>query len=108
LSFQLAKVHGIPARLHFTLVIVFFLIAWTLASSFMPQYLPNLTTAQYWIMCAAGSVILFVSVFLHELMHSVVAMRYGMKVRQIVLFIFGGVSEYPRIPRTLERSSISP
>lgn len=59
----------------------------------MPQYLPNLTTAQYWIMGAAGAVILFVSVFLHELMHSVVAMRYGMKVRQIVLFIFGGVSD---------------
>jgi Zn-dependent protease len=93
LSFQLAKVHGIPVRLHFTLVIVFFLIAWTLASSFMPQYFPNLTTAQYWIMGAAGAVILFVSVFLHELMHSVVAMRYGMKVRQIVLFIFGGVSD---------------
>lgn len=93
MSFQLAKVHGIPVRLHFTLVIVFFLIAWTLASSFMPQYFPNLTTAQYWIMGAAGAVILFVSVFLHELMHSVVAMRYGMKVRQIVLFIFGGVSD---------------
>lgn len=59
----------------------------------MPQYFPNLTTAQYWIMGAAGAVILFVSVFLHELMHSVVAMRYGMKVRQIVLFIFGGVSD---------------
>ena len=59
----------------------------------MPQYFPNLTTAQYWIMGAAGAVILFISVFLHELMHSVVAMRYGMKVRQIVLFIFGGVSD---------------
>jgi Zn-dependent protease len=59
----------------------------------MPQYFPNLTTAQYWIMGAAGAVILFVSVFLHELMHSVVAMRYGMKVRQIILFIFGGVSD---------------
>jgi Zn-dependent protease len=44
-------------------------------------------------MGAAGAVILFISVFLHELMHSVVAMRYGMKVRQIILFIFGGVSD---------------
>ena len=93
MSFQIARVRGIPVRLHFTLIIVFFLIAWTLASSFMPQYFPNLTTVQYWLMGATGAIILFISVFLHELMHSVVALRYGIKVRQIILFIFGGVSE---------------
>jgi Zn-dependent protease/predicted transcriptional regulator len=95
MSVQIAKVKGIPVRLHFTLIIVFFLIAWTLASSFMPRYFPNLTILQYWIMGAAGAIILFISVFLHELMHSIVALRYGMKVRQIILFIFGGVSEIP-------------
>jgi Zn-dependent protease len=76
-------------RLHFTLIIVFFLVAWTLASSFMPQYFLNLATVQYWIMGAIGAIILFISVFLHELMHSVIALRYGIKVRQIILFIFG-------------------
>jgi Zn-dependent protease/predicted transcriptional regulator len=95
MSFQIAKVKGIPVRLHFTLIIVFFLIAWTLASSFMPRYFPNLTIMQYWIMGATGAIILFISVFLHELMHSVMAQRYGMKVRRIILFIFGGVSEIP-------------
>ena len=44
---------------------------------------------------AIGAIILFISVFLHELMHSVIALRYGIKVRQIILFIFGGVSEIP-------------
>lgn len=39
-----------------------------------------------------GAIILFVSVLLHELSHSMVALRYGLKVREIVLFIFGGVS----------------
>jgi Zn-dependent protease/predicted transcriptional regulator len=103
MSFQIAKVKGIPVRLHFTLIIVFFLIAWTLASSFMPQYFPNLTTVQYWIMGAAGAIILFISVFIHELMHSVVALRYGMKVRQIILFIFGGVSEIPEETRDFRK-----
>jgi Zn-dependent protease/predicted transcriptional regulator len=93
LSFQIAKVKGIPVRLHFTLIIVFLLIAWTLASNFMPQYFPDLAPIQYWIMGIAGAIVLFVSVFLHELMHSIVALRYGMKVRQIILFIFGGVSD---------------
>jgi Zn-dependent protease/CBS domain-containing protein len=44
-------------------------------------------------MGSIGAIILFISVLLHELMHSVVALRYGIKVRQIILFIFGGVSE---------------
>ncbi|AFU60016.1 putative zinc metalloprotease [Candidatus Nitrososphaera gargensis Ga9.2] len=89
----MARVRGIPVRLHFTMVIAFLLIAWTLAGGLMQVYVPGLTAAQYWLMGAAGAVVLFFSVFLHELMHSIVAMRYGIKVRQITLFIFGGVSE---------------
>jgi Zn-dependent protease len=103
MSFQIAKVKGIPVRLHFTLIIVFFLVAWTLVSSFMPQYFPNLATVQYWIMGAIGAIILFISVFLHELMHSVIALRYGIKVRQIILFIFGGVSEIPEETRDFRK-----
>lgn len=84
---------GIPVRLHFTLILAFLLIMWTLAVGFMPQYSPGLTPVQYWVMGAAGAAVLFFSVFVHELMHSVVAIHYGMKIRQIMLFIFGGVSE---------------
>lgn len=65
----------------------------------MPLYFPGLDAAQYWIMGGAGAVVLFISIFLHELMHSVVAQKYGIKVRQIILFIFGGVSEIPEETR---------
>jgi len=93
LSLQVTRIKGIPIRLHFTLIVVFFLILWTLATRFMPQLYPNLSQIDYWIMGAAGALILFISVLLHELAHSLVAIRYGLKVRQIILFIFGGVSE---------------
>lgn len=93
MSVRIATVDGIPVRLHFTLIIAFLLISWSLATYFMPDYLPGLTTTEYWIMGAAGSVILFVSVLVHELAHSKLATRYGIKVNQIVLFLFGGVSD---------------
>lgn len=93
MSVRIATVDGIPVRLHFTLIIAFLLISWSLATYFMPDYLPGLTTTEYWIMGAAGSAILFVSVLVHELAHSKLAIRYGIKVNQIVLFLFGGVSD---------------
>jgi Zn-dependent protease/CBS domain-containing protein len=93
MSLQVVRIRGIPIRLHFTLIAVFFLITWTLATYFMPQNYPSLNTIQYWIMGGIGAALLFISVLLHELAHSMIATRYGLKVRQIVLFIFGGVSD---------------
>jgi Zn-dependent protease/CBS domain-containing protein len=46
-----------------------------------------------------GAIILFISVLLHELSHSIVAKRYGYKVRQIILFVFGGVSDIRDEPK---------
>jgi Zn-dependent protease len=102
MSLQISKIKGIPIKLHFTLIIVFFLITWTLASGFMPQFFPNLTITQYWIMGIAGAIILFISVLLHELAHSLLSLRYGLKVRQIILFIFGGVSDIKEEERIKE------
>jgi Zn-dependent protease/predicted transcriptional regulator len=92
LSLQVTKIKGIPIRLHFTLVIVSFLIAWALATMLMPEIYPGLNISVYWIMGIIGAIILLVSVLLHELAHSIVALRYGLEVREIILFIFGGVS----------------
>ena len=99
MSLQVAKVKGIPIKLHFTLAIVFVLITWTLAVSYMPLFYPGLPQSAYWTMGIFGAVILFISVLLHELSHSIVAKRYGYKVRQIILFVFGGVSDIRDEPK---------
>lgn len=93
MSLQIFTIKKIPIKLHFTLIFVFFLISWTLATGFMPHYYPNLTTSQYWMMGIIGAMILFVSILLHELSHSLLSIRYGIHVNQIILFIFGGISE---------------
>lgn len=84
---------GIPIRLHYTLIIVFFLITLTASVHLMPNINPGLSTLEYWVMGIICAIILFVSVLLHELAHSIIALRYGIKVRQIILFIFGGMSD---------------
>lgn len=93
MSLQIGTIKKIPIRLHFTLIIVFFLISWTLATGFMPRYYPSLNDSQYWIMGIVGAVILFISILLHELSHSLLSIRYGIRVHQIILFIFGGISD---------------
>ena len=92
MSLEVGTVKGIPIRLHFTLLLVSLLVVWTLATMLMPEIYPGLSISVYWIIGVVGSIILFVSVFLHELAHSIVAIRYGLKVREIFLYICGGVS----------------
>lgn len=65
----------------------------------MPIFYPDLPQSAYWTMGILGAIILFISVLLHELSHSMVAKRYGYKVRQIILFVFGGVSDIRDEPK---------
>ncbi|MDE1826753.1 MAG: site-2 protease family protein [Thaumarchaeota archaeon] len=98
MSFQIGQIKGIGIRLHFTLIITFILIDWTLATYFMPDYVKGLTSSDYWLMGSIGTGLLFFSILLHELAHSMVATRYNIPVKSITLFIFGGVSDIAKEP----------
>jgi Zn-dependent protease/predicted transcriptional regulator len=65
--------------------------------------LPGLTYGVHLFVAVVAVIILFGSVILHELAHSIMAARYGIKVRQIVLFIFGGVSDIEEEPRDFRK-----
>jgi len=93
MSLEISKVKGVPIKLHFTLIIILVLLSWTLSSGFMPRLYPNLDPLVYWIMGVAGAIVLIVSIFLHELAHVIVSLRYGLEVRQIILFVFGGIAD---------------
>lgn len=88
-SFQIAKIRGIPIRVHLTLVIVLPLLGAGLADEFM-------TNAWLWgLLTAVG---LFISVALHELGHSFVSIAKGYPVRDILLLPIGGVAQLARMP----------
>ena len=89
---KIFSVFGIDIKLHFSWWFVFALIAWSLSASFFPHYFPDQTQTMYWSMGITASLLLFVSVLLHELSHSLVARAKNIKVESITLFFFGGVA----------------
>lgn len=92
-SFRIARIAGIDIGVHYTWLFAFVLIAWSLARGFFPDIYPGWVPRTYWIAGVIAAILLFVSVLLHELAHSLVARRFGYPVESITLFIFGGVSQ---------------
>jgi len=84
---------GIAIGLDYSWFLIFALLTWTLAGSYYPAEFKNWSPLLYWFMGAVTAIMLFGSVLLHELGHSVVALRYKIPVRSITLFIFGGVAQ---------------
>ena len=90
---RLFKLLGFEVRIDLSWIIIAVLIVWSLSKGLFPFYFKNLSAGAYWIMGIAGAVGLFLSIIFHELSHSLVARRYGMPMKGITLFIFGGVAE---------------
>jgi Zn-dependent protease len=97
-SIPLGRILGIPIGLDYSWFLVFALVTWSLAGSYFPAQYPGWSTGLYWTIGLATSLLFFASVVLHELGHSVVALRNGIPVRRITLFIFGGVAQIGREP----------
>ncbi len=91
-SVKLFTIFGIDIKLHFSWWFVFFLLVWILSSSVFPTYSPGLAKSVYWFMGTVAALLLFISVLLHELSHSLVAKAKRIRVESITLFFFGGVA----------------
>lgn len=96
-GFLIGRILGIPIYLHASWVIAFVLITLSLEGQFAHDY-PKWTPAWHWTVGVATSVLFFGSVVFHELCHSVVALRYKIRVISITLFIFGGLARIGRDP----------
>lgn len=92
-SIQLGRLFGIPFKLHFSWFLVFIFVTVILSYAYFPELtLDSWSTAAYWIMGVLTSLTFFAAVLVHELSHSVVAIRAGLPVKSITLFFFGGVA----------------
>lgn len=89
---------GFEVNLDASWLLLAVLISWTLASGVFPGLTPHLSEATYWAMGIASTIGLLLSIVFHEMSHSLVARHYGLPIRGITLFIFGGVAEMTSEP----------
>jgi Zn-dependent protease/CBS domain-containing protein len=92
---QIGRVFGIPLRVDWSWLVVFALLVWTLSSNLGPF---GSVPVHWRVPVAIVSVLtLFACVIAHEVAHAAVARAYGIRTREVVLFVFGGVSRMERV-----------
>src|SRR6266849_3999795 len=91
-SIRLGKLFGIEIGINWSLVFVFALITWTIATEVLPIDVPGQGALAYWVAGVVGSIAFYACLLAHELAHALVARRYGVKVGGITLWLFGGVA----------------
>lgn len=90
---KIAEIFGFKIYIDASWLIIALLVIWSLATGYFPREVEGLPRLSYWAMGLFGLLGLFLSVVLHELSHSLAARRFGLPMRGITLFIFGGVAE---------------
>jgi Zn-dependent protease/predicted transcriptional regulator len=98
-SWRIGRIFGIDIYIDASWLVIFGLFTWMMSSYYFPSSYPRWPAWQYWVVGTFTSLLLFASVLVHELAHSLVAIRQGEKVRRITLFILGGVAQITEEPK---------
>ncbi|MBC7288203.1 MAG: site-2 protease family protein, partial [Armatimonadetes bacterium] len=98
-GWRIGTIAGISIEIHFTWLLIFFLFLWSLATGHFPHVAPHAPRWLDWAAAVLATAMFFGSLLLHELAHSLMARRQGLRVERITLFVFGGVAELETEPR---------
>lgn len=99
-ALKIGSILGIPIRLHITFLLILPIFAYVFAINPYPFGFDGVEPpATRYALSTLTAILLFASVLLHELAHSYIAMRYGVNIESITLFLFGGVSSMEEMPR---------
>lgn len=108
----LFQVYGIKVTLSYSWLIIFVLVVWGLSAGYFPHLFPEYSAQVYWLAGIIAALLFFASILIHELSHSITAVRLGIQVPEITLFLFGGVAhiaEEPADPQTeLKIAAVGP
>lgn len=95
---RLCSLFGIEIHLDTSLFIIFALVVYVLGNSVFPDWHSDWPMSTTWLTAVSAGILFFASILAHELAHSLVSRRFGIEVRRITLFLFGGVAEIGREP----------
>ena len=95
-GWEIMKIKGIPLRVHSSCFFILILFSWTVKVQLTNFSGIELPVFESWIIGFITALLLFLSVLLHELGHSFMALHEGLKVRSITLFFLGGVAKVER------------
>lgn len=93
-SFTFLRVRGIEIGAHWSWLFVFFLVVYSLTATVFPDAYPDLSTGGYVVMGFIAAALFFLSILLHELGHAFAALREGVRIDGITLWLFGGVARF--------------
>ncbi len=97
-SWRLGRLWGIEIDIDYSWLLIFGLLTWSLAAGYFPQQYTGWSPWLYWLVGLVTSLAFFASVLAHELSHSLIVKARGGEVRNITLFIFGGVASMTEEP----------
>lgn len=96
---HLVKIAGIQISFDYSWLIIFAVVLFALSAGYFPRYYPGYANLTYTVAGVIATLFFFASVVIHELAHSLVAIRSGIQISEITLFIFGGVSKITEEPK---------
>lgn len=91
-SIRLGRIRGIKIGLHWSVAIFAAFISWNLASLYFPAFAPGYAGTTYAAFGLIAATLLAGSILAHELGHALVAIRHGIKIDGITLWLMGGVA----------------
>jgi Zn-dependent protease/predicted transcriptional regulator len=95
---RIGSIDGIPVKADWSLLVILWLLTWSLATGGLPALASGYSSGAYWLAAVLTSIAFFGSLLAHELSHSLVARRHGIQVRDITLWLLGGVSQLSKEP----------
>ncbi|BCO34949.1 site-2 protease family protein [Mycobacterium heckeshornense] len=98
-SIPIGRIVGFPVSVNWSVLVILWLFTWSLAST-LPVTTPGYPKGAYWLAGACGALILLASLLAHELTHAVLARRASVKVFDVTLWLFGGVTRLGGEPKT--------
>lgn len=97
-TIRVTRLAGFDIKVDASWLLIAMLIIWSLSTGYFPDRVPDASPTSLLLISVVAMLGLFASLIVHELAHSVVARRHGLKISGITLFLFGGVAELESEP----------